>query len=48
MKNSYKTPIGKYDIYIVFYERSFDLITNNGKIGIISSSSFLKVDYGEN
>ena len=47
MKNSYKTPIGKYDIYILFYERSFDLITNNGKIGIISSSSFLKVDYGE-
>jgi len=46
IKYSYKTPIGKYDIYIVFYERSFDLINKIGRIGIISSSSFLKVDYG--
>lgn len=47
IKNNYKTPFGKFDIYIIFYERSFNLINKSGRVGIISSSSFFKAAYGK-
>lgn len=37
---------GNYDIYVVFIERSIDLLNDNGVLGYITPSKFLTTDYG--
>ncbi len=38
---------GNYDLYIVFVEKSLELINKNGKIGFILPNKFLLTDYGQ-
>jgi type I restriction-modification system DNA methylase subunit len=44
----YKSPKGKLDLSILFFEKIFSLINYNGKAGFISSSQWMQTDYGEN
>lgn len=44
----YKTPIGKLDLSILFFEKSFELINQNGRSSFISSSQWMQTDYGKN
>jgi len=48
LTNNYKTPTGKIDISILFFEKALDLINNNGTISFISSSQWINTDYGKN
>ncbi len=48
LTKNYKTPIGKLDISILFFEKSLDLINENGIISFISSSQWVNTDYGKN
>jgi len=45
---NYQTPIGKLDLSILFFEKSFDLINPKGAISFISSSQWMQTDYGKN
>ena len=45
---NYKSPKGKLDLSILFFEKVFLLIKDNGLIGFISSSQWMQTDYGEN
>ncbi len=45
---NYKTPAGKLDISILFFEKSLSLIKDNGVISFISSSQWMQTDYGKN
>ena len=38
---------GNYDIYVVFVERGFSLLSERGRLGFILPSKFLSTDYGE-
>ena len=38
---------GNYDIYVIFIEKSINLLNNNGILGYITPSKFLTTDYGE-
>ncbi|MBP5450619.1 MAG: Eco57I restriction-modification methylase domain-containing protein, partial [Treponema sp.] len=44
----YKTPCGKLDISILFFERGFDLLNKNGILSFISTSQWLQTEYGKN
>lgn len=53
-KLTYKAELQKYktysafaDLYCYFYERSLDIISNDGQVVFITSNSFIKADYGE-
>ena len=41
IKNNFKFTDGSFDIYSVFFEMGFEMIKNTGKIGYITSNSFL-------
>jgi hypothetical protein len=43
----YKTATGTYDIYVLFVEKSFNLIGKHGKCGFILPNKFFTTDYGE-
>ncbi len=42
----YQSAQGKYDIYVVFVERSLELLNGNGILGLIVPNKFLIADYG--
>ena len=44
----YKFPCGKLDISILFFERCFDLLNDNGMLSFISTSQWMQTDYGKN
>lgn len=44
----YQSPKGKLDLSILFFEKVFSLIKNDGLVGFISSSQWMQTDYGEN
>lgn len=46
--NSYETPSGKLDISILFFERGYSLLNNNGILSFISTSQWMQTDYGKN
>ena len=46
--NTYKSPCGKLDLSILFFERAFQLIKQKGLVSYISTSQWLKTDYGRN
>ena len=53
-KLTYKEELQKYktysafaDLYCYFYERSLDIISDDGQVVFITSNSFIKADYGE-
>lgn len=45
---NYKAPSGKIDISILFFEKSISLINPTGLISFISSSQWMKTNYGKN
>jgi len=47
IKKEYKTPIGKFDIFIPFIERGIDWLRDNAKLGYINPNLFLNRDYGK-
>ncbi|MUV56231.1 Eco57I restriction-modification methylase domain-containing protein [Halogeometricum sp. CBA1124] len=46
-KDRHETITGKCDLYIPFIERSFELLSERGRTGIITSNLFMKTEYGE-
>lgn len=44
----YKTPSGKLDLSILFFEKALDLIKPDGRVSFISSSQWMQADYGKN
>ena len=47
-KANYKVATGAYDIYILFYERAFEYLKDNGRIGFIVSNKLTVADYAKN
>jgi len=47
-REKYDSAIGKYDIYLLFFERTIDLLDKNGKLGFVTPDRFHQADYGEN
>jgi hypothetical protein len=47
LKKRYKTSTGKFDIYVLFIEKAFSIIRNNGVTAYIQPHRFLTVDYGK-
>jgi len=47
LRETYLTPTGAFDIYIVFLERSIKWLKKNGKLGFITSNKYFVADYGE-
>ncbi len=45
---NYKTYNGTADLYVYFYELSFNLLNITSILGFISSNKFMKTGYGEN
>ncbi|MFW6196246.1 MAG: Eco57I restriction-modification methylase domain-containing protein [Thermoplasmatota archaeon] len=46
-KDNYSSAYGQYDIYVLFMERSIQLLKEEGKFGIIVSSKFTSSHYGK-
>ncbi len=46
IKKNYASATGKFDIYVVFVEKSFSLINSTGYISFIHPHRFLTTDYG--
>lgn len=44
---TYETPIGNYDIYVPFVERSIGLLNESGHFCFIMPNKFINVDYGK-
>ncbi len=47
LKKKYKTATGKFDIYVLFVEKAFELMTTNGQCAFIQPHRFLNVGYGK-
>lgn len=47
LKQSYKTVVGKFDIYIPFLERGISWLNDDGKIGYINPNLFIYRAYGK-
>ena len=45
-KDIYETAVEGCDLYVPFIERSFDLLGETGKVGLITSNQFTVTDYG--
>lgn len=46
--NTYKTPCGKLDLSIIFFERAIQILNSHGLLSYISTSQWMKTDYGKN
>lgn len=46
-RKKYATAEGKYDIYSVFFERGFDLLEPDGKLGFVTPDRFFRTNYGK-
>ena len=44
--NSFETAYKKYDLYILFYEKSLQLLKKGGVLSFITSNKFLSQEYG--
>ncbi len=47
IKKEYKTPVGKFDIYVPFIERGIHWLKDNSKLGYINPNLFFNRDYGK-
>lgn len=45
--SQYKTAFQKYDLYVLFYERSMELLAPSGVLSFITSNKFLSQGYGK-
>jgi len=48
LKNEYITYSGTADLYVYFYEKGINLLSENGVLCLISSNKFVKTNYGLN
>jgi type I restriction-modification system DNA methylase subunit len=46
-KKRFHSAVGKYDIYVLFMERSINLLAYNGVLGFITQIMYVSQDYGE-
>ena len=44
----FSTYSGTADLYVYFYEKSFDILRNDGSLAFITSNKFMKTSYGKN
>ncbi|MBK7110262.1 MAG: Eco57I restriction-modification methylase domain-containing protein [Bacteroidetes bacterium] len=42
----FKTAYQKYDLYVLFYEKAIELLSQNGQLNFITSNKFLSQGYG--
>lgn len=47
-REMYESAIGKYDVYLLFFERAIELLNDGGKLGFITPNRFHQANYGEN
>lgn len=47
-REQYDSAIGKYDTYLLFFERASELLDVDGNLGFITPDRFHHTDYGEN
>jgi len=45
-KENYKTAVGHYDLYILFYEKSINLLKKDGILSFITSNKWMAQGYG--
>ena len=45
-ENNYRSATGRFDIYVLFIERSYGLIQNDGRVSFILPHKFLVSDFG--
>ena len=45
-KAAYQTMVGRADVYVPFFERGLDLLSQNGKLCFICADAWTKNDYG--
>lgn len=48
LKNTFSTHGERSDLYVYFYEQAHRLLRHGGRLGFISSNTFLKTEYGTN
>ena len=46
-EQNYKSAIGRYDLYVLFMEKSFSLIKENGIVSFILPHKFLNAEFGQ-
>ena len=46
-EQKYKSAIGRYDLYVLFMEKSFSLIKENGIVSFILPHKFLNAEFGQ-
>lgn len=47
LRKNYKTPIGKFDIYVPFIERGIEWLKEGSKLGYINPNLFINREYGK-
>ena len=47
IKKYHESAIGKFDLYVPFIEQGIKWLNDSGKLGYITSNSFIKRDYGK-
>jgi hypothetical protein len=47
-KQLYNSAYGRFDLYVLFLERGLDLLSEDGKLGYITSNKFTRSRYGKN
>jgi len=46
-ENQYKSATGRFDVYVLFIEKSYGLINDDGKVSFILPHKFMVSDFGE-
>jgi adenine-specific DNA methylase len=47
-REMYDSAIGKYDVYLLFFERGIELLNGGGRLGFVTPNRFHQANYGEN
>lgn len=47
-RDMYESAIGKYDVYLLFFERAIELLKGGGRLGYVTPNRFHQANYGEN
>lgn len=47
-RDYYQSAYGRFDLYVLFIERGLNMLSENGKLGYITSNKFAKSKYGKN
>ena len=47
IKNNYEVCVGRWDIYIAFFDRGMNILNKNGSLCFITPNKWINTDYGE-